>query len=204
MCKKGRFIVFEGLDGCGKTSQLIHLQKKLLEHGLTCSAQREPSDGVIGRVIRDAIEKKIDLHEETLALLFAADRYEHIQADVLPCLKQGTHVLCDRYVFSNLAYQSLALPIEAIVSYNRKNIETLLPDLTIFIDTPPEECIRRIAAARAQTERYENLEQMQKVYRNFEAAFTLLAPTDQLLRVKGDQEEALVFETIWQHIQPLL
>jgi dTMP kinase len=104
--ERGKFIVFEGLDGCGKTTQLLLLSERLKRAGVPHIATREPSDGnPVGRLVRDAVHGSVTLENETLALLFAADRYQHIQTEILPALTRGAHVLCDRYYYSNLAYQ---------------------------------------------------------------------------------------------------
>jgi len=138
MSGRGRFIVFEGLDGCGKTTQLFSLKNKLLEYGVKSKDEREPSDGIIGILTRSAVKKKITFQPETLAHLFAADRYEHVISDILPELERGVHVLCDRFVFSNMAFQGLSLPMEKLLTYNRLTLDTLMPDMTVFIDVPPE------------------------------------------------------------------
>src|SRR5450759_981694 len=105
MGKKGVFIVIEGLDGSGKTTQAILLAKRLSQSHKTILTA-EPSRGKIGAFIRESClyeEKRLPTEAE--ALLFAADRVEHVQKEIKPALDEGKLVICDRYVYSSLAYQ---------------------------------------------------------------------------------------------------
>ena len=104
---KGRFIVFEGLDGSGKTTAMEGLAARLKAENpdRKIYMTREPSDASVGKLIRQALTHQIVLQPKTFTLLFAADRYEHVVNEVLPALERGEDVFCDRYFFSNLAYQ---------------------------------------------------------------------------------------------------
>lgn len=114
----GRFIVLEGLDGAGTTTQTERLASLLRSEGHDVVTTREPSDGPVGTMLRQALTGRLGLPQgrgplaqETLALLFAADRTDHLHARILPALEQGKVVLCDRYVLSSLAYQGASLPM---------------------------------------------------------------------------------------------
>src|SRR5690349_10994916 len=101
--RRGFFLVLEGLDGAGTTTQLECLSRALRQRGATVCATREPSDGPVGVMLRQALTGRLGLKggaplsHETLALLFAADRMDHLQAEVLPALERGETVICDRY-----------------------------------------------------------------------------------------------------------
>lgn len=202
MKHRGLFISFEGLDGCGKTTQLERLRAHLTARGISCVAQREPTDGPVGRVIRQAIQKEIRLAEETLALLFAADRYEHALA-LGQTLAEGQTVLCDRYLFSSLAYQSVSLSMETVRSCNRAAEALLLPDLTVFLDVSPEACMRRITANRPQTDLFESAARLRKVREGFYRAFDLLGDKAPVLRVDGERSPDEVFTEICAGVQGL-
>ncbi len=202
MKHRGLFIAFEGLDGCGKTTQLERLRAHLAARGIPCAAQREPTDGPVGRVIRQAIQKEIRLAEETLALLFAADRYEHALA-IAQTLAEGQTVLCDRYLYSSLAYQSVSLSMETVRGCNRAAEALLLPDLTVFLDVSPEACMRRITANRPQTDLFETAARLRKVREGFYKAFDLLGDKAPVLHVDGERSPDEVFADICTGVQGL-
>src|SRR5665647_183026 len=142
MGKKGIFIVIEGLDGSGKTTQAKFLAKKLEKtHKVLLTA--EPSLGKIGTFIReDCLYEDKRLPTEAEALLFAADRIEHMYSEVKPALDDGKLVICDRYIYSSLAYQGNAgLSLDWIKTINARAMQ---PDFSIFIDVAPEKVIERL------------------------------------------------------------
>jgi len=162
MVKKGVFIVLEGLDGSGKTTQAKILAAKLKNsHSAVYTA--EPSHGRIGMFIRTRI-----LYGETRpptsveALLFAADRIEHIQNEVKPALNEGCLVVSDRYVYSSLAYQgSTGLSLEWIHAINSY---ALKPDLALFVDVAPETVLARLKRKKSIMEKLETQQKVREVY----------------------------------------
>jgi dTMP kinase len=140
----GRFIVLEGIDGSGTTTQAARLVAELGRRGVPAMATCEPTAGPVGKFIRSAL--KGELRAETgaphalpwssMALLFAADRLDHVESVIAPALRDGTTVVCDRYVLSSLAYQSTTSPEgEAAVPWIRAlNSHALRADLTIVLD----------------------------------------------------------------------
>lgn len=184
---RGKFIVFEGLDGCGKTSQLTHLVQKLSD---LCTTRhiietREPGDSLPGMLCRGVLKRTVVIEQETEALLYAADRYEHIVKEVLPHLERGDHVICDRYYFSNFAYQTLTCDLEHLLGYNRRPMELCKPDVTLFIDVSPEECERRRGKNRASEELYEKVEKARVIRENYFAAFDRLKDTERVEVIDG-------------------
>jgi dTMP kinase len=203
MNKNGRFIVFEGLDGCGKSTQLENLYRRL--QALCKPAQkrkifvtREPSDSVPGSLCRGIGKRSVLVQSETEALLYAADRYEHIKMELLPQLKVGNHILCDRYYFSNFAYQSADSDINDILAYNRAAMDMLRADVTIFLDVSPEECEKRRASERAGEEKYENIEFARKAKERYFKAFELLKKQENILIVNGTGDPGEIFENLWK------
>jgi len=160
---KGKFICIEGVDGSGKTTQAKRLVKNLRRKGHDAVYTTEPSDGKIGTFIRDFVlsrESRVPIMLE--ALLFAADRVDHVQADVEPLLEQGKTVVCDRYVCSSLAYQGAAgLDLDWMDCINRF---ALKPDLTLFLDVPPEVGLNRLRRKKSVMENAKNLRNVRDVY----------------------------------------
>src|SRR5437667_268896 len=108
----GRFIVLEGIDGAGTTTQADAIAAALRKKGRQVFVTREPSDLAIGKQIRAALVGKAAFPSDALALLFAADRLDHLEREVQPALRAGTDVICDRYVLSSMAYQGSMLPAD--------------------------------------------------------------------------------------------
>ncbi|MDR2524709.1 MAG: dTMP kinase [Oscillospiraceae bacterium] len=209
MPNSGKFIVFEGLDGCGKTTQLEFLRERLASMCRPARVRkvfitREPSDSVPGLICRGISKKTIFVNRETEALLFAADRCEHLQNEVLPQLGRGNHVLCDRYYFSNFAYQSPETPMDTLLQYNAAPMELLRADMTIFIDVPPEECERRRAAERATEEKWDNVERAKGIREQYMAAFERLRETETVLVVNGMGDPKDIFESCWVKLNRML
>ena len=144
---RGKFITFEGCDGCGKSTQLKMLSAYLTEKKIPHIFTREPGGGKISEDIRNILlsGKNSEMTDECEALLYAAARMQHLADRVEPALAAGELVVCDRYVDSSLAYQAYArgLSKEFVAGINAKALETYAPDVTIFIDLTPEEAFAR-------------------------------------------------------------
>ena len=199
---RGKFIVLEGLDGSGKTTQAKRLSTYLGKKNYSSLVTKEPTNSPIGLLIREILHKKYSTSPNTLALLYAADRSEHISSEVEPALKNGTHVICDRFVYSHLAYQGAFLPQPTIISYNSHSLIT--PDLTIFIDTSPEECTRRIVTNRKSLELFDGLEHANNLRANFFAAFEMFGSQMPVKIVNGNQSEDKIFSHLLSIVEELL
>ena len=187
MSKKGAFICIEGLDGCGKTTQAKLLAKKL---GKSNNAlyTAEPSRGNIGTYIRKCClysEKRISTVVE--ALLFAADRIEHVENEILPALSEGRLVISDRYVYSSLAYQGAAgLSIDWIEKVNE---HALKPDLAVFLDVDPKTVMQRLKPKLSVMENMETQQRVRDVYLKFVAK-------GELVRLDGNRTKVEVAEAL--------
>ena len=141
---RAKFIVLEGIDGAGTTTQTKRIAAWMEEQKLLHHVTREPSDGMIGKVIRTYLTHGdtavSSVGNRTLALLFAADRLEHLRMEINPMLEKGAHVISDRYVMSSLVYQALDLPIQEVAGYNA---HARVPDLTILLDVSVDDAERR-------------------------------------------------------------
>ncbi len=154
------FITFEGIDGAGKTLQARMLRDRLVMEGYEVWLTEEPTDGVIGSLLRDFIDGKLNLREETVALLFAADRLEHLK-DVEEALLYRRYVISDRYLLSSLAYQGSKLPIEWVKEINKF---ARLPDVVILLDLPPEQAYSRTSKKGAFDRDLDRLSKIRQLY----------------------------------------
>lgn len=145
---KGKFIVFEGGEGSGKTTILEMIYDYLITKGIECIKTREPGGIKISEDIREIILDKdnTNMDSKTEALLYAAARRQHLVEKVIKALNEGKVVLCDRFIFSSLAYQGYArdLGIEEIYNINKFAIDEYMPDLNILFDIDPKIGLARI------------------------------------------------------------
>jgi len=155
----GFFIVIEGLDGSGKTTQAEFLFRKLKNKAVLTS---EPSKEGLGYLIKGFLKREID--PLALQLLFAADRAIHLKKKVIPLLKKGKIVICDRYFFSSFAYGGLNLNKKWLFEINKNFI---YPDLVFFLDVSPEECLRRIKERGSKRTIFERKVKLEKVRGNY-------------------------------------
>jgi len=161
---KGKFIVFEGIDGAGLTTQATLLENYLREKKYEVVLTKEPTNGLIGGLIRAALKKEWQTSNETLQLLFSADRSHHLNQEIIPALKEGKIVISDRYFLSTIAYGMLEVEKEWLKSLNSR---FLLPDLTIILDVNPETSLQRIKESRFKFELFEEKERLEKIRKNF-------------------------------------
>lgn len=205
MTGKGRFVVFEGLDGAGTTTQTGLLAGHLAGLGIDVETTNEPSTGPLGAVLRQALEGRLVLDPVTMALAFAADRTDHLfnaRHGVVRSLELGRWVLCDRYLLSSFGYQ-VSDEIDAgwLASANR---HALRPDLTLFIDTPPAVCLARISARTVHRDLFENERALERTQVNYRAALDDPALAGPVVVVDGDRPPAEVFADVLVHVAPLL
>ncbi len=185
---RGFFICVEGLDGCGKTTQTRILVERLKQKGYDGLYTAEPSYGKIGVLIRQYClhgEKRVSGIVETL--LFAADRFEHLEKEVLPALKEGKLVVSDRYVYSSLAYQGAAgLDLKWIEKVNEHAIR---PDLAVFIDVKPETVIQRMKPQKSVMENLETQRKVREIYMK-------LVEKGELIKIDGNTSKQEVADSI--------
>jgi dTMP kinase len=186
--KKGFFICIEGLDGSGKTTHAYRLVQNLQKRGFDAVYTTEPSKGEIGKFIRTSVlQGKKRVPRVVEALLFAADRVEHLEKDVKPALREGKIVVSDRCVYSSLAYQGAAgLDLEWIEEINRFALPS---DLAIYIDVPPEVVVKRIRRKKSVMERLETQRRVKQVYLKF-------VDNGKLMPIKGDRKKSEVEQNI--------
>jgi len=159
--KKGFLIVIEGIDGAGKTTHARKLVRWLRKLGIQAYYTFEPTKGTIGRILgKMASKRKVNVKVE--ALLFAADRIDHLDKTIKPLLEKGSIIVSDRYVHSSIAYQSITVGDQRWIEELNKFAEK--PDLVILLDVDPEIGLRRIKRRRARFERVEILKKVREKY----------------------------------------
>ena len=205
--RKGIFIAFEGIDGSGKSTQVARLAERLREAGNRAVTTAEPTQGPIGRMIREIFAHRQEADHRSIAALFAADRIEHIinQHDgLLKLLEEHQCVITDRYYFSSYAYHSAHMNMQWVIQLNAECAHLLRPDLTIYVDISPEESMKRLKAGRNATELYETIDNLSIVRKKYFEAFELLKEEEKVLIVDGNRSASIVSEDIWKAVSHLL
>ncbi len=184
---RGRFIVFEGLDGAGTTTQARLLCRWLSRQGRTVLPTAEPSDGPVGRLLRQALARRVAgregerLNPQTIAALFAADRADHVAHEIEPALARGEDVVCDRYAGSSLAYQGAECEPAWVAELNRP---MPAPDLVLYVRVPVEIAARRRAGRGGEPEIYEVDAFQRRVAAGYDAA-ARWRPDDPVVVIDG-------------------
>jgi len=198
----GRFIVLEGIDGSGTTTQAARLAESLREAGNAVVSTREPSDGPIGALLRQALTRKVvGLSDRALALLFAADRLHHLAAVVDPALAEGKVVVSDRYVLSSLAYQGMRLPLAWVEALNAAARRA---DLTVFLDVDPGTAARRRQGRGGAEELFDADEVQRAVARAYRRVVKRHARTQRVVQVDGRGSPDAVAREILARAQGML
>lgn len=204
--RAGRFIVLEGIDGAGTTTQTSLLVARLRREGVEhVRGTREPSDGPIGSLVRQVLSGRIVLPAgrapgwQTMALLFAADRMDHVESEIEPVLAAGGVVVSDRYDASSLAYQSVTSGREgddAVGWIRQLNRHALRPDLTIVVDLPFETAAVRRETRGEAAQLYEQNE-VQRALAAFYRDLAKHMPDDRVVIVDGRGSVEDVHERIY-------
>jgi dTMP kinase len=200
MVRRGVFIVFEGIDGSGKSTHIKALTAELKGKGYSVLQTFEPSKNRIGNFIRRYAEKNdFRLTPETEALLFAADRFQHVNTIIEPALKRGRVVISDRYIYSSLAYQGAGgLDIDWIREMNRFAPK---PDIAILLDILPEFSLKRVNRRKTVFEVSDFLRKVRDIYLK-------LVETKELIRIDADKPKKEVqkeiFSLVFKYIENAL
>jgi dTMP kinase len=187
----GKFIVFEGLDGSGQSTQTKLLGSFSEKKGYQVILTKEPTlDSRAGRRIREALDEKISIEPDELQQLFAQDRKEHLEKLIIPNLKKGKIVISDRYFFSSFAYGSIDLDLNWLIELNK---DFILPDIIFFLEVRPEICLERIEKRGERIALFEKKEKLEKVWRNYKQ---VLDRFDNVYIINGEESIEEVFEQI--------
>ncbi len=203
MKNRGKFIVFEGIDGSGKSTQMKLLSDAMTEQKIENSLTLEPTFGMVGKTLHDILSGEVKADPRVVASLFVADRLDHIlnyENGVLKSLDEGKTIICDRYYFSSYAYQSVEVPPEWVIDANRLCAEALKPDVTIFIDISPKVAMERILANRDRVELYETEERLTRVRDAYFGAFDKMKDTERVKIIDGERSVEEIAEDIRRYI----
>lgn len=205
--KKNFFIVFEGIDGSGKSTQIKPLADKLERQGLKVYTTAEPTGNPIGLMIKDIFKHKMEADHRTIAALYAADRLEHVlnKSDgILKKLEEGYTVICDRYYFSSYAYHGTHMSMDWVIDANSLCAEVLRPDLNIFIDVPPEVCMKRLSQNRKVIELYESVDNLSLVRKKYFEAFDKLQHEEKISIIEGNRSAEAIAADVWSKVKTLM
>ena len=201
---KGVFIAFEGIDGSGKSTQIMLLQERLKKLGIYCYTTMEPTNSPIGSLIHQIMTGRIKTDNKVIAALFVADRLDHLLNDVdgiLTKINEGTTVISDRYYFSSYAYHSVDMPMDWVIQANEQSSKILRPSLTIFIDVEPDVAVERIAKNRFHQELFEKKSRLVKVRYNYYEAFSKLKEKENVVIIDGNQTADNISDQIWEAVK---
>lgn len=187
--ERGRFIVFEGLDGSGKGTQIALLRERLEREGRSAVCTAEPTASDLGALIRETLSGRTRRCPEELAALFLADRIIHC-GTIEPLLARGTDVISDRYYYSSFAYQGLDTDLRWVVDMNLGCPRILRPDLCVFLDADAASCLGRIESSREKLEIFESEGILRGVREKFFEVFRLLGNENiEVVDAVGDADE---------------
>lgn len=201
--KKGKFIVFDGIDGAGKTTQLDMLARRMTDDGESVYITAEPTGSDIGRLLRSALSGAEKRSECEMAVMFVLDRIAH-NAEIEEKINDGVCVLCDRYYHSTLAYQGKTTDYAWVRSMNIDCPEIRKPDACIYLDLTPEQSLKRISRGRSSVEIYENLEKLTEVRDSFHSVIEDLRQTgEKIFVLNADCSREELAEEIYAIIKQL-
>jgi len=196
MAKRGAFIVFEGIDGSGKDTHIKFLVKELRERGYNVVETAEPSKNRVGTFLKRYQRRDEGrLPAEAEALLYAADRFDHLKTVIEPALRRGIIVISNRYFYSSIAYQgAMGVDLDWI---REMNVFARKPDLAVLLDILPEFSLQRLKRHRTVFERVENLRRVRNIY-------VQLAKTGELVSVDADRPKRAVQAELLELLEELL
>jgi len=197
-----RFIVFEGLDGSGKTTQIRLVADRLLAAGRSVEITAEPTSSPLGGLIRSALSGLYACSAEELAALFTADRAAH-NREIEGLLAGGATVLCDRYYYSTFAYQGMDADLNWLMDMNLNCPAIRKPDLCIFLDLDPATCFSRVTQRQEGMEIYEYRPALENARKQFYNVFELLKDRENIRIVDASKPIDEVSDKIFQIIMEL-
>ncbi len=208
MTTSGLFIVLEGIDGSGTTTQARRLVEALRARGHDCLSTCEPSAGRVGQLLRQLLSAGEGQAPgwEALALLFAADRADHHGREIEPALRRGAVVVCDRYDLSSLTYQVATAPVEESEAFQwvrSLNSRVGRPDLTFVLQVAPEVALRRRDTRGKRAELFE-ADALQRRLAEHYADAARLVPGDPLVFLDGEAPVEKVHDELWRCVEPQL
>ncbi|MFW5688860.1 MAG: dTMP kinase [Spirochaetota bacterium] len=197
MVRRG-FVVFEGIDGSGTTTQSRLLHERLLAAGRSAWLTSEPTTRPLGLVARDVLAGRLEVSAETVAHIFAADRSDHLSSPegIVERLERGELVVCDRYAYSSLAYQTIDADPELVAELNARFDD---PEIVFFLDLPPEAMESRLAG-RPTRDIYEKLEFQELVRTRYLRVLEAIEPPVRVQIIDASLPQTEIAEKIWESL----
>lgn len=206
--RKGKFITVEGGEGAGKTTLIERMQRYCQTKGLDIVVTREPGGVKLAEHLRELIlDPDQTMDGITEALLYAAARREHLLNKIVPALERGAFVMCDRYVDSSLAYQGYArgIGIDEVYQLNQFAIQTWMPDLTFYLDLPPEIGLERIEQNKQREVNRLDMEKL-SFHQKVREGYRLLRDRfpDRIIQIDASEEFSKVWAAVQIHLDKVM
>lgn len=186
---KPLYIVFEGIDGSGKSTQIDLLKRAFDDYGLKVNIESEPTNSPVGKMIQDVMTGKVILANESIAALFLADRLEHISNPVNGLnekLKNGYNIVASRYYFSSYAFQSDAVPLKWLIESNELCKSLLKADFTFYLNIDPNLSYERVIKRGKQLELFETKEKLIRTHNQYLKAFDLYGYDENIFIINAE------------------
>ncbi|MFA6422389.1 MAG: dTMP kinase [Candidatus Buchananbacteria bacterium] len=189
---KGKFIAIEGIDGSGATGQVIKLSEYFHTEKIPAFFTQEPTNNVIGGIARGCLSGDFKVASAAgLQLLFAADRANHLEKEIIPALEAGTNVITKRYFLSSIAYGSVLINDRDWLW--KINDQFLMPDLTILLKISAKTRMQRIGQNNLELNLFTDEESLQKVWENYEI---IAKKYPNIIIVDADKSQEEVFSEV--------
>ncbi len=197
------FIVIEGIDGSGKSTQMEMLHKRFTSDGKASVITHEPTNGVIGSLIRSVLNGEIEMDSSALAALYLADRLDHIKNSrdgMLTRLNDGYHVISSRYYYSSYAFQGEYVSLNWLIAANSLCKSFLKADITFYLNIDPEISLKRLKDSREKLDIFENKEKQIKTHNEFLNAFEITNEGENIVILDGSLTADEIHEEIWKNV----
>lgn len=205
--RAGRFIVFEGIDASGKSTQAARLAKWLETRGRRVHLTAEPTTGPIGALIRQAFSGRVPMDDRVIAALFVADRVDHLTNErdgLLRLLDLGVDVVSDRYYLSSLAYHSSDTDMEWVARANEVSTNLLRPDVTIYLDLEPRVALSRLQGRGGLVDKFEVFERLDSAHKDYKRAMERLPADEVIALVPAVGDPDTIFDAVLSAVSSFL
>jgi dTMP kinase len=206
---RGHLIVFEGVDGAGTTTQAQALKRAFVARGLPAHVTAQPSAGPVGMLIRQVLAGRLVVSGSkapgwaTMALLFAADRQDHQEAEIEPNLHDGVTVICDRYLYSSVIYQSLSSARPESVGWIQEiNARVRRPDLVMFLKVTARDAALRREQRSGRTELYDDADFQARLVERYNDLLPLF-PDHPIVTLDGAKPVDTIAAEAWARVEAL-
>jgi len=203
---KSMFIVIEGIDGSGKSTQIDLLQKRFQAEGKKAMTTHEPTDGPIGKLIRSILSGDEEVDASVMAALYLADRLDHIknpESGILAMMEKGFNVISSRYYYSSYAFQGEYVSLQWLISANSICKSFLKADITFYLNIDPVITLKRLTESREKLDIYENIEKQTNTHKDFMHAFDTTNDGENIVILDGTLSIEDLHEEIWNKVQEM-